>query len=402
MYPNLLTTNQAVDPVFMFIFGACLVLLLGITATMLVFVFRYHRSRAPEPTSQSSGNIWLEITWIVLPSILVLAMFYYGWAGYLSLRNVPKNALPVTATARMWSWSFTYANGKTSSKLYVPVGKPILVNLVSLDVLHGFYLPAFRVKRDVVPGMKNHAWFVATKPGSYDLFCSQYCGVGHSAMITSVEALPEPQFAAWLAQSASMAEHPGKELLEKHGCLGCHSLDGSPKIGPTLKGIWGRKVTVMTGGVERSTIVDEPYLRKSLLEPNADVVKGFPPIMPPFGNVLKEDEINQIISFLRSNDVERSPLDGKKLAREKGCLGCHSLDGSVGAGPTFKGLYNKQVTVMQNGTRLTVTADDAYLSESIRQPKAKIVEGFQPIMPPYPDLKDDEITALVEFIEAVK
>lgn len=402
MYPDLVTTTQAVDPVFIFIFGACLVLLLGITATMLVFVFRYHRSRAPEPTSQSSGNIWLEITWIVLPSILVLAMFYYGWAGYLSLRNVPKNALPVTATARMWSWSFTYANGKTSSKLYVPVGKPILVNLVSMDVLHGFYLPAFRVKRDVVPGMKNHAWFVATKAGSYDLFCSQYCGLGHSAMISSVEALPEPQFAAWLKQGATTAEHPGKELLEKHGCLGCHSLDGSAKLGPTLKGIWGRKVTVMTGGVERSVTVDEAYLRRSLLEPNADIVKGFPPVMPPFGKVLKEDEINQIVEFFRAGGVEQKPLDGEKLAREKGCLGCHSLDGSRGVGPTFKDLYNKQVTVMQNGTRLTITANDDYLGESIRQPKAKVVEGFQPIMPPYPDLKDDEITALVEFIEGVK
>jgi len=402
VYPDLVTTTQAVDPVFIFIFGACLVLLLGITATMLVFVFRYHRSRAPEPTSQSSGNIWLEITWIVLPSILVLAMFYYGWAGYLSLRNVPKNALPVTATARMWSWSFTYANGKTSSKLYVPVGKPILVNLVSMDVLHGFYLPAFRVKRDVVPGMKNHAWFVATKAGSYDLFCSQYCGLGHSAMISSVEALPEPQFAAWLKQGATTAEHPGKELLEKHGCLGCHSLDGSAKLGPTLKGIWGRKVTVMTGGVERSVTVDEAYLRRSLLEPNADIVKGFPPVMPPFGKVLKEDEINQIVEFFRAGGVEQKPLDGEKLAREKGCLGCHSLDGSRGVGPTFKDLYNKQVTVMQNGTRLTITANDDYLGESIRQPKAKVVEGFQPIMPPYPDLKDDEITALVEFIEGVK
>lgn len=402
MYPNLLTTTQAVDPVFIFIFGACLVLLLGITATMLVFVFRYHRSRAPEPTSQSSGNIWLEITWIVLPSILVLAMFYYGWAGYLSLRNVPKNALPVTATARMWSWSFTYANGKTSSKLYVPVGKPILVNLVSLDVLHGFYLPAFRVKRDVVPGMKNHAWFVATKAGSYDLFCSQYCGLGHSAMITSVEALPEPQFTAWLAQSVTSAEHPGKELLEKHGCLGCHSLDGSPKIGPTLKGIWGRKVTVLTGGVERTVTADSAYLQRSILEPNADIVKGFPAIMPPFKGVLKDTEVSQIIDFFRNGGTERKIPDGGKLARDKGCLGCHSLDGSKGAGPTFKGLYNKQVTVMQNGTRLTVTADDAYLNESIRQPKAKIVEGFQPIMPPYPDLKDDEITALVEFIEGAK
>src|SRR5512133_2319227 len=146
--PALLTTTEAVDPVFKFIFGACLLLLGGITATIVWFVIRYRRSRAPEPTSLVESNIWLEIVWTVLPSILVMAMFYYGWAGYLALRNVPENALQVTATARMWSWSFTYANGRTSSKLYVPVGKPVLVNLVSLDLLHGFFLPAFRVKRD--------------------------------------------------------------------------------------------------------------------------------------------------------------------------------------------------------------------------------------------------------------
>lgn len=298
MDPNLLTTTQAVDPVFMFIFGACLVLLLGITAAMVWFVIRYHRSRSPEPTSRTEGNLMLEIVWTTLPTLLVLVMFYYGWAGYLTLRNVPKGALEVTATASMWSWSFTYANGKTSPKLYVPIGKPVLVNLVSRDVIHGFFLPAFRVKRDVVPGMKNHAWFVASKAGSYDLFCSLYCGTGHSAMITTVEAIPEAEFAAWLSQGLE-EEHPGEELLEKHGCLGCHSLDGTPRLGPTFKGIWGRKVVVLTGGVERSIIVDEAYLRRSLLEPNADVAKGFPPVMPSFAGQFKEDEIRQIVEYLK-------------------------------------------------------------------------------------------------------
>ncbi len=300
MDPNLLiTTTQAVDPVFKFIIGVSIVLLLGITATMVAFVIRYRRSRAPEPTSQSSGNIWLEIVWIVLPSILVLAMFYYGWSGYLSLRNVPKGALPVTATARMWSWSFTYANGKTSPKLYVPVGKPVVVELVSKDVLHGFYIPAFRVKHDVVPGMKNHVWFVASKPGSYDLFCSVYCGVGHSAMITTVEAVPPAEFTAWLEKGEGKEdESAGKALLEKHGCLGCHSLDGTPKVGPSFKGIFGRRVTVLTGGTERTITVDEEYLRRSILDPNADVVKGYQPIMPAVPG-LTPDEVTEMVTFIK-------------------------------------------------------------------------------------------------------
>jgi len=401
VYPDSMTTTQAVDPVFMFIFGVSLVLLVGITLTTLVFVIRYRRSKAPEPTSQVSGNIWLEIVWTALPTALVLAMFFYGWSGYLSLRNVPKDALRVTATARTWTWSFTYENGKTSPRLYVPVGKPVLVNLVSLDVLHGFYLPAFRVKRDVVPGMKNHVWFVASKPGSYDLFCSVYCGTGHSGMITTVEALPPERFAAWLEQGGG-GEHAGKELLEKHGCLGCHSLDGTLKVGPSLKGVWGRNVTVMTGGKERNITVDEAYLRRSILEPNVDVVKGFPPVMPAFAGKLSEADLSAIIGFLRSGDRESGRPDGAKLAKEKGCLGCHSLDGSRGVGPSFKGLYQSKVMVMQNGIRVSVTADDAYLLESILKPNAKIVEGFQPVMPEYSDLKSDEAEALKEFIEGVK
>jgi cytochrome c oxidase subunit 2 len=203
----------------------------------------------------------------------------------------------VTATARQWSWSFSYPNGRTSPKLYVPVGKPVRVNLVAQDVIHGFFLPAFRVKRDMVPGMKNHAWFVASKPGSYDLFCSQYCGTDHSAMITTVEALPEGEFVAWLEQGEGSNEHGGHELLEKHGCLGCHSEDGSTKVGPTFKGIWGRSVTVVTNGAVRTISVDGVYLRRSILEPGADIVKGFPPIMPPFS--LKEEELAAIIAYFK-------------------------------------------------------------------------------------------------------
>jgi len=399
---HLITTTEAIDPVFIFIFGASLVLLLGIAATMVFFVVRYRRSRSPEPTSQVEGNVWLEIVWTGLPCVLVMAMFFYGWSGYLALRNVPKGAMEVTATARMWSWSFTYPNGKISSKLYVAVNKPVKVELVSSDVIHGFYLPAFRVKRDVVPGMKNYAWFVAAKPGSYDLFCSQYCGTGHSAMITTVEALPEAEFTAWLAQKAVAGEHPGRGLLEKHGCLGCHTLDGKPGVGPTFKGLWGRSEIVLTNGRERHITVNEPYLRRSLLEPNADVVKGFQPIMPSFNGMLKEDEIKAIIDYFRTGGAPSAKPDGGKLAREKGCLGCHSLDGSRGAGPTFKGLFGARITVVRANKRVAVTADEGYLRECIHRPNSQQLEGFQPIMPAYAELTDDDVTALVEFIKGVK
>ena len=299
----LISTADAIDPVFMFIFGACLLLLLGITAAMLLFVVRYHRSRAPLPTSQATGNLWLEIVWIVLPTVLVLSMFWYGWKEYLVLRTVPKDALPVTATARMWSWNFSYESGKNSSKLYVPVGKPVRVELVSKDVIHGFFLPAFRVKRDVVPGMKNYAWFVATKPGSYDLFCSQYCGTGHSAMITTVEALPVKEFEEWLEHGLGGTEQDGhidgKKLAGEKGCLGCHSLDGSSGVGPGFKGIMGRVEVVITKGTERTITVDDAYLRRSIVDPEADVVKGFQAVMPAFGE-LKKEELEALVEFMKS------------------------------------------------------------------------------------------------------
>lgn len=297
MDPIHLTTTEAIDPVFMFIFTASALLLLGITATMIGFVIRYHRSRAPEPTSRVEGNLWLELLWIVLPSVLVLAMFYYGWAGYLALRNVPAGALEVTVKARMWSWSFLYANGKSSTELYVPVGQAVKVNLVSEDVIHGFYLPAFRVKRDVVPGMKNYAWFVASKAGKYDLFCSAYCGTGHSAMLGVVEAIPAPEFAAWLKQGQEEEEN-GHELLEKYGCLGCHSLDGAAKMGPTLLGIWGRRESIIRAGQEVEITVDEDYLRQAIREPKAELVKGFRSIMPSRSEI-SEGELTVMLQYLK-------------------------------------------------------------------------------------------------------
>lgn len=297
MNNQLITTTQAVDPIFMFLFASCLVLLLGITTAMIIFVVRYRRSKAPRPTSEVSGNVWLEVVWTALPTMLVMGIFYYGWSGYLTLRNVPKNAMQVTAEARMWSWNFIYANGKNSGKMYVPAGTPVQVNLVSKDVVHGFYMPAFKIKRDVVPGMKNHVWFVAEKPGSYDLFCSQYCGTGHSAMITTVEALPPDKFYAWLNQAQAAGESPGKGILEKHGCLGCHSLDGTAKVGPTLKGIYGTSIKVTRAGKPQTATVDEAYLRESILNPSAAIVEGFPPVMPPTTD-MTPTELEAVIEYL--------------------------------------------------------------------------------------------------------
>lgn len=302
MNPVLQTTTQAVDKAFYVILGIDAVMLLGITAAMLWFVWRYNRKRQPVPLSQKDKNLWLEITWTVIPTLLVMLMFWYGWEGYLSLRRIPDDALHIKATGRMWSWLFSYDNGKTADKLYVPVGQPVKIELHADDVLHAFYVPAFRVKRDMVPGMTNWVWFKAEQAGSYDLFCAEYCGAGHSAMVTTVEALPNADFQAWLTASPAAAADPvarGAELAGQLGCLGCHSVDGSRRVGPSLKGIFGHPREVLHAGSKVTMTADAAYLTRAIREPAAEVVDGYPPAMPPFSQVSDAD-LQALLAWLES------------------------------------------------------------------------------------------------------
>lgn len=292
-------TAARVDSAFLFITGISVALLVLVTALMLFFVFRYSRKRHPEPV-EVEGNLTLEIVWTAIPSIIVLAMFYVGFTGFQFMRTPPGDAMTVKAVARMWSWVFEYENGAKSDVLKVPIGRPVKLAITSEDVLHGLFIPAFRVKEDAVPGMTTKLWFTANETGSYDLFCTEYCGQGHSAMITKTEVMKQEDFDKWYASyKAEGEESKGLQILTEKGCIGCHSTDGSKKIGPTLKGIWGRKEAVVTNGTEREITVDEEYLKKSLLEPNADIVKGYPAIMPPQKGALTEQEIGALVDYLK-------------------------------------------------------------------------------------------------------
>jgi cytochrome c oxidase subunit 2 len=424
----LITTTEAVDKVFYVIFGISGIALLGITVTMVYFVWRYNRKRQPQPISQKDHNLWLEITWTIIPTILVMVMFWYGWEGYLSLRRIPDNAIPVKASARMWSWLFTYENGKTSDKLYVPVGQPVKVKLIAEDVLHSFYVPAFRVKRDCVPGMETYAWFVAEQPGSYDLFCAEYCGVDHSKMITTVEAIPPAEFSAWLIAKPAAAD-AGKELLQKHGCLGCHSLDGSQTVGPSFQDISGRQVTVVSNNETRTLTTDRAYLERSIVEPKIEIVEGYPPAMPSYAGRIPEKELTGIVDYLMALKTEKQSIDtsakhdvaeerteepaklpepvdlvsqGENLAEKNGCLGCHSTDGSRKVGPSYKGLWGSERTVVRDGQEVKVLVDTDYLIRALREPGVEIAEGYPAIMPPFPGLSDDDIKALQAWLETLR
>lgn len=298
---------SGVDKAFIFILTVCFIFLIGLTVTMIYFIFRYNKKRNPVPT-QIEGSNTLEIIWTLIPVILVMFMFYYGWAGWKPMKKAPEDSFKIDVIARMWNFTFQYDNGRITDTLYIPLNKPVKLNLQSMDVVHSFYIPAFRVKEDVVPGRNKFAWFIAQKEGIYDLFCAEYCGLQHSYMHNGVKAMPQDAFDTWYKdttkQVAAAIESPaatGKRIMTNIGCFACHSTDGSKIIGPTYKGVYGHEVTVITNGKERTVPVDDEYIKRSIYEPNADVVSGFNKgLMQSYKGQLSDEDIAMIIEYLKT------------------------------------------------------------------------------------------------------
>ncbi len=193
---------NSTDTTFFFMVAVSVFFLVVITVSMIYFVIRYSRKRNPK-AKNIHGNIPLEVTWTVIPTILVLIMFWMGWAGYKQLADAPADAMEIDVAAQMWKWTFTYPNGVSSDTLYVPVSKPVKVLLHSRDVNHSFFIPAFRVKKDAIPNRNNSAWFKADKEGSYDIFCAEYCGLNHSDMLSKVVVMSQSAFNSWLNKKAA-------------------------------------------------------------------------------------------------------------------------------------------------------------------------------------------------------
>jgi cytochrome c oxidase subunit II len=300
MFSNASNFVQGVDLSFAIILGISVFFLVSITAVMIYFVIRYSRKRNPI-ASNIHSNDRLEIIWTVIPTLLVLIMFYFGWTGYKPMRTIPEDAIPIKVYGQMWKWSFEYANGKLSDTLFVPKDKAVKLDLISRDVLHSFYIPAFRVKEDVVPGKENKMWFIGQEEGEYNIFCAEYCGDRHSYMLAKVSVLPEADYTKWYNTITASTDHPGLAVMKKNACISCHSLDGTKIIGPSFKGIWGKTETVITDNTEREIIVDEAYIRHSLIEPNADVVKGFNKgLMISYKDLVSEKEMNDVIEYIKT------------------------------------------------------------------------------------------------------
>jgi len=299
---------QGVDTAFLVVLGISFFFLIGLTVVMIYFIYRYNRKRYPVAT-QIHGSTKLEIIWTVVPFLLTLVMFYYGWAGWKPMTKAPKDAMEVTVYGRMWNFSFEYENGKRTDTLYLPKDKPVKLNLVALDVLHSFYIPAFRVKQDMVPNKENNfMWFEPQREGLFEIFCAEYCGLQHSYMYSYVKVMEESAFQSFIADTTKLAaaaiESPtatGKRIMQNIGCFACHSVDGTKLVGPSFKGIWGEEQVVVTGKETRKIIVDEEYIKRSIYDPNADIVEGFAKgLMVSYQGQLSEDDIASIIEYLKT------------------------------------------------------------------------------------------------------
>ena len=320
--PQASSAAGRVDSVFLFIFVLSAAFLLFITAALIYFVIRYNRKRHPKG-EDIEGNKWLEAIWTGVPTLLFIAMFVYGWTNYNYMREVPREAMVIEVTARQWAYSFRYPkNGKQTSNLVLALGKPVKLELRSLDVIHGFFIPAFRVKEDIVPGKNNYTWFLPTQLGSFDIECTVICGIGHATMLAKAIVVPVGDFEKWFfgdedtplpeqagglaseaaskaASKADVSHDPALDILNEKFCLTCHSVDGSAMVGPSLKGLYGKNQTVLEpGGIEREVTVDEAYLAHAIQDPGADDVKGYPSVMPK--TPLSETDLREIIRYIKT------------------------------------------------------------------------------------------------------
>lgn len=302
MPPQATSIATQYDQLYSFIVWAsaigCIILIGG----MVYFAVKYKRRSANDSTPYISHNHFLEFLWSFIPLVIFLAVFVWGWVVYHNMRTFPDNALEVHVIGKQWSWDFQYKSGKVSANdFYVPVNTPIKLIMTSKDVIHSFYIPSMRIKQDVVPGRYTALWFNSEKLGDFQVFCAEYCGAAHSAMLAKVHVVSQEDYEKWLQESdegLTLAQR-GEKLFTGKGCVACHSVDGSIKVGPTWKSLWGVKGHEMTDGTKVD--IDENYIRESIVSPNAKVVKGFNAgVMPSFQGQITDEEISSIIEYMKT------------------------------------------------------------------------------------------------------
>ncbi|PYX03977.1 MAG: cytochrome c oxidase subunit II [Acidobacteria bacterium] len=296
------TTAGGVDALFIFLLTLCGLMAIMIFIMILVFAAKYRRSRGHE-AEQIEGSNALELTWSGVPLIIFMGIFVWGAAIYFKERTPPQDSAEIYTVAKQWMWKFQHMEGQREiNELHVPIGRDVKMIMTSQDVIHSFYVPAFRIKQDVLPGRYTVAWFRATKAGRYHLFCAEYCGTSHSGMIGDVVVMQPAQYEQWLSGGpAAPLAQTGKQLFLSLGCSTCHRFDVQGR-GPNLMNAYNRPVLLDDG---RTITADENYLRESILTPAVKVVSGFKPIMPIFQGIISEEQLNALVAYIKS--LNQSP-----------------------------------------------------------------------------------------------
>jgi len=298
-----------VDALYIFLVVVSGLMVTLIFTMVIVFAIRFRR-RAGQHAEQIEGSAALEITWSVIPFCVFMVFFVWGAAVYFREHTPPRDAAEVYTVAKQWMWKFEHQEGQRElNELHVPVGRDVKMIMVSQDVIHSFYVPAFRIKQDVLPGRYTTIWFRATKAGTYHLFCAEYCGTLHSGMIGWVVVMEPRDYQAWLSGGGNQPlAVTGQKLFSELGCSTCHRFDTQGR-GPNLIGVYGKPVLLEDG---RTVIADENYIRESILSPNAKIVNGFKPIMPTFQGLVSDEQLSALVAYVKSLGQSQSEPTGAR------------------------------------------------------------------------------------------
>jgi cytochrome c oxidase subunit 2 len=297
--PSASSVSGEMDMLYLFIVAICAFFTVLVAALVVFFTLRYRRRHAEEVGADIHGSLSLELAWTFIPFVLSMVMFGWGASMFFRLASPPANAMDVFVVGKQWMWKIQHPEGvREINELHVPLGRPVRITLGSEDVIHDFSIPAFRVKMDAVPGKLTTMWFEATQLGTFHIFCAQYCGTKHSGMIGAVIVMTPQDYEAWLAggRSTGTAAQNGERLFTDLACVTCHKADSSGR-GPSLLGIYGSRVTLTDG---RTVIADENYLRESIMNSQAKVVQGYQGIMPTFQGMVTEENLIQLIAYLKT------------------------------------------------------------------------------------------------------
>jgi len=300
------TLSGDVDALYFYLSGVTLFFTLLIGGAIIFFVIRYRRRNAFEIPRPIEGSTKLETFWSVIPLLIAMSFFFWGASVFYRQYRPPANALEVYVVGKQWMWKFQHPTGQREiNELHVPVGRKVKLIMTTEDVIHDLFVPAFRIKTDVVPGKYTTEWFEATKPGRYHFFCAEYCGMNHSGMGGWVVVMEPTEFENWLSGNANQMSPAaaGQQMFESLGCASCHGANGEGGRGPALLGLAGGNVTLNNGQTVRA---DEAYIRESILNPQAKIVTGFGPIMPTFQGQVNEEQLLQVVAYIKSLSTART------------------------------------------------------------------------------------------------